>query len=65
MHERRVELAGEQVRNRDIRRWRKQGKLMAEPITGFQAGKHELLPIPLIEIDNNSLLEPADQNPGY
>ncbi|MDO1448704.1 RagB/SusD family nutrient uptake outer membrane protein [Rhodocytophaga aerolata] len=65
VHERRVELAGEQIRNRDIRRWRKQGKLAAEPIAGFQSGKHELLPIPLEEIDNNSSLTNADQNPGY
>jgi hypothetical protein len=65
MHERRVELAGEQIRNRDIRRWRKQNKLASEPIAGFQAGKHDLLPIPLEEIDNNSQLTNADQNPNY
>ncbi len=65
VHERRVELAGEQVRNRDIRRWRKQGKLTTEPIAGFQVNKNELLPLPTEEIDNNSKIENADQNPGY
>ncbi len=65
MHEKRVELAGEQVRNRDILRWRKQGKLMSEPISYFQANKFELLPIPQIEFSTNASLKPADQNPGY
>jgi len=64
-HERRVELAGEQVRNFDILRWRKQNKLAAEPISYFQAGKHELLPIPQGEISNNPKLSQANQNPGY
>ncbi|MDO6440300.1 RagB/SusD family nutrient uptake outer membrane protein [Cyclobacterium sp. 1_MG-2023] len=64
MHERRVELAGEQIRNRDIRRWRRQGVLPSEPINGFQ-DKNDLLPIPLVEIDNNSALSNADQNTGY
>ncbi|WP_128547491.1 RagB/SusD family nutrient uptake outer membrane protein [Larkinella soli] len=64
-HEREVELAGEQLRNRDLLRWRKQNKLTAEPLTYFQKGKHELLPIPQAEIDNNDKLEQKDQNPGY
>ena len=64
MHERRVELAGEQVRNRDIRRWRRGGKLETEPIAGYTS-RNDLLPIPLEEIDNNSALTNADQNPGY
>lgn len=65
MHERRVELAGEQVRSFDIARWRKQNKLAAEPITYFQKGKHELLPIPQDELSNNPKLTSKDQNPGY
>lgn len=66
MHERRVELSGEQIRNRDIRRWRKFNKFgAAEPITGFIKNKHELLPLPLSEIDNNEALTNNDQNPGY
>jgi len=64
MHERRVELAGEQVRNRDIRRWRRQGKLTSEPISAW-ADRWDLLPIPFQEIDNNSALTPGDQNPGH
>lgn len=65
-HERRVELAGEQVRTKDLRRWHKQGKI---DINDFLGGKfqphHILLPIPFGEIDNNSALTIDDQNPGY
>lgn len=71
MHERKVELAGEQVRNRDLMRWRAAGKLAlagGDPINYFQANKHELLPVPQSEIDRNIALGtggvPA-QNPGY
>lgn len=64
VHERRVELAAEQIRNRDIRRWRRLGKLDSEPISGFEP-RYDLLPIPLVEIDNNSALTNEDQNPGY
>jgi len=71
MHEKKIELAGEQVRNRDIMRWRAAGKLAllgGEPISYFQANKHGLLPIPQSEIDRNIKLGdggvPA-QNPGY
>ena len=60
-HERRVELSGEQVRNRDLLRWLKNGKITAGPIAGFKP----LLPIPQSEIDNNDKLEQKDQNPGY
>ena len=65
VHEKRVELGGEQVRNLDILRWRKQNKLAKEPIPYFQKGKHELLPIPQNEINNNSKIDQKDQNPGY
>lgn len=61
VHERRVELAGEQVRNRDILRWRKNNKVTINPVTGFKT----LLPIPQAEIDNNDKIEQSDQNPGY
>ena len=60
-HERRVELAGEQVRNRDLLRWLKNGKITAGAIAGFKP----LLPIPQSEIDNNDKLDQKDQNPGY
>jgi hypothetical protein len=65
VHERRVELAGEQIRNRDILRWRKLGKLTSEPISYFNPNKHALAPIPQQEIDSNAKLTQADQNPGY
>jgi starch-binding outer membrane protein, SusD/RagB family len=64
-HERRVEFGGEQVRNRDILRWRKNGKLTAEPIAYFKDNKFELLPLPQTEFSSNAKLTPADQNPGY
>jgi starch-binding outer membrane protein, SusD/RagB family len=64
IHERQVEFAGEQIRNKDIRRWRRAGALDAEPIKNWQA-RYDLLPIPLQEIDNNSALTNADQNPGF
>ncbi len=65
VHEKIVELAGEQVRNRDIVRWRKQGKAKSEPISYFQANKQELLPIPTAELVGNASLKLTDQNPGY
>ncbi|MBD2704627.1 RagB/SusD family nutrient uptake outer membrane protein [Spirosoma sp. BT702] len=65
VHERRIELNGEEIRNRDILRWRKLGKLKTEPISYFQKGKHELLPIPQQEIDNNPNIGVKGQNPGY
>lgn len=61
VHERRVELAGEQVRNRDLLRWRKHNKLQLEPVSGFK----DLLPIPQAEIDNNDKIDQSGQNPGY
>lgn len=67
VHERRVELAGEQIRNRDILRWRSLGKIPAvipEPIS-YMSEKHELVPIPQQEIDGNAVLSEADQNPGW
>lgn len=64
VHERRVELAGEQIRNRDILRWRALGKLTTEPISYFSS-KHALAPIPQAEINSNALLSQSDQNPGW
>lgn len=60
VHERRVELAGEQVRFPDLVRWN-----MTSLIPGFQTGKHEVLPIPQTELDTNLSLSSADQNAGY
>ena len=64
VHERRIELNGEQIRNRDIRRWRKADLLDEEPIRVWQP-KYDLLPIPNSEIDSNPALTNDQQNPGY
>lgn len=64
-HERRVEFANEQIRNRDILRWRANGKLTSEPISYFQPNKFELMPIPQEEFATNAALKSSDQNPGY
>jgi len=61
VHERAVELAGEQIRYLDLQRW----GIASQIIDGYQTGRHELLPIPQLEIDNNPQLTSADQNPGY
>jgi hypothetical protein len=71
MHERMVELGDEELRNVDIVRWRKKGyypSVVPEPLSYFTANKHELLPIPQAEIDNNPQLGEggvSKQNPGY
>ena len=63
VHERQVELAGEQVRFPDLVRW----GLAEEELSqyGFTADKHELFPIPQNEINANNAIENSDQNPGY
>jgi len=65
MHERQVELGGEESRNFDILRWRKAGKFTTDPISYFEPNKYEFLPIPQDEINNNANIGPGDQNPGY
>ena len=57
-HERQVELGFEMHRFFDLVRW----GIAAEKIPGFQPGKHEVFPIPQLEIDLNPQLE---QNSGY
>jgi hypothetical protein len=61
IHERQVELAGEQVRRIDLVRW----GLADENLTGFQSNKNEYFPIPQAEIDANDAISNGDQNPGY
>ena len=67
-HERQVEFAAEQIRNRDIRRWRRTGKLQymddPDPIPQYK-DFHDLLPIPQPEIDSNEGISNDDQNDGY
>jgi hypothetical protein len=64
MHERAVELSGEEVRNYDILRWRKANKFVSEPLS-YYSSKFELLPIPQNELDSNPKIDAKDQNPGY
>ncbi len=64
VHEREVELVGEQVRSRDLRRWHTAGIVNAEQILGYAENKF-LLPIPEEEITNNPMIGLEDQNPGY
>src|SRR6478609_6726348 len=65
-HERFIELAGEEIRNIDILRWRANGKIKGpDPISYFQTNKYEFLPIPQDEFNTNPNFTPASQNPGY
>ncbi|MGF1636142.1 MAG: RagB/SusD family nutrient uptake outer membrane protein [Cyclobacteriaceae bacterium] len=66
IHERRVELSAEQIRNRDLKRWRRAGHITTvnEPNPNY-IPNFDLLPIPTQEIDNNSALTAEDQNPGH
>jgi tetratricopeptide (TPR) repeat protein len=63
VQERKVELVGEQVRFDDLIRWDRAATFLSG--TGFQAGKHELWPIPDQEISSNPNVTSDDQNPGY
>ncbi|MGC4021779.1 MAG: RagB/SusD family nutrient uptake outer membrane protein [Cyclobacteriaceae bacterium] len=58
-NERRLELATEGHRWFDLIRTGQAATVLA--FKGFQTGKHELLPIPLLELSNTKL----KQNPGY
>jgi len=58
-NERRFELATEGHRWFDLVRTGKAGAALASK--GFKAGTHEILPIPLVDLNNTKLV----QNPGY
>ena len=62
-HEKFIELGSEQVRAKDLLRWRRQGKLKTEPFSYFTKDKHELLPLPQFELDVNPNI--TKNNPGY
>jgi len=74
-HERKIELCSEQVRFNDLVRWRRLEAFIQEVLPGvvkfrrdavnFDPAKHYLWPIPQREIDINSAIADADQNPGY
>lgn len=63
VHERKVELAGEQVRFQDLIRWDLAEQELAA--FGFRKGVHEYFPIPFREINTNDNITAADQNPGF
>jgi len=63
VHERMVELPGEQIRLNDLIRWGMAGDILGG--FGFITGKHELSPIPQGELDTNPHINIEDQNPGY
>lgn len=61
VHERQVELCGEQARYRDIQRW----GIAKDVVPNYVVGKHEFWPLPITEIDANEAISSADQNPGF
>ncbi|WP_299895103.1 RagB/SusD family nutrient uptake outer membrane protein [uncultured Aquimarina sp.] len=66
IHERKVELAGEQVRFDDLLRWNLAGSVLPGLSENrFDPSKHILWPIPDNEISTNANIGPGDQNPGY
>lgn len=62
-HERRVELAMEHHRLFDLRRQGRAGEVLRAVGANYESPKHDLYPIPQVEIDNTGGL--LDQNPGY
>ncbi len=62
VNEKFLELAHEGQRFWDLVRW---GKASAELAGTGYSSKNDLFPIPVTEIDKNSALTIADQNPGY
>ncbi|WP_299158771.1 RagB/SusD family nutrient uptake outer membrane protein [uncultured Tenacibaculum sp.] len=62
VNEKFLELAHEGQRFWDLVRWGKAATELAG--TGYTS-KNDLFPIPITEIDKNSKLTSADQNPGY
>lgn len=65
MNERRWEFAGEQIRYRDLLRRDLLQETVGARTSNLDLPKHYLLPIPQSEIDFNTALSNADQNPGY
>ncbi|MGB5818181.1 MAG: RagB/SusD family nutrient uptake outer membrane protein [Saonia sp.] len=69
VHERMVELCGEQHRYDDLVRWGLDVQELAVDDDGNSRGYnpdvHRLMPIPQVEIDANDMIGPEDQNPGY
>lgn len=69
VHERMVELCGEQVRFDDLVRWNLDTQELAVDDNGntrnYNSAVDRLMPIPQIEIDANINMTQADQNTGF
>ena len=79
VHERFVELCGEQQRFDDLVRWNLDDRELSifpdenfnnpdeslRAVRNFDPMVHRVMPIPQNEIDSNSQMGPEDQNPGY
>ncbi|MDF9798403.1 hypothetical protein OKW21_003666 [Catalinimonas alkaloidigena] len=64
MHEREVELAGEQHRYNDLRRWGLDDDVAIASGKPY-ADRYKLWPIPQQELETNPNINQEDQNPGY
>ncbi|MEM6842352.1 MAG: RagB/SusD family nutrient uptake outer membrane protein [Bacteroidota bacterium] len=64
MHEREVELAGEQHRYNDLRRWGLDDDAARADNKPYDE-RFRLWPIPLQELETNPNINQTDQNPGY
>ncbi|WP_282044386.1 RagB/SusD family nutrient uptake outer membrane protein [Winogradskyella flava] len=79
VHERFVELCGEQVRFDDLVRWNLDDQELSifpdanfnnpdpslQVIRNYDPSVHRVMPIPQNEIDSNTQIGSGDQNPGY
>ncbi|MEO0900872.1 MAG: RagB/SusD family nutrient uptake outer membrane protein, partial [Bacteroidota bacterium] len=79
VHERFVELCGEQQRFDDLVRWNLDDQelsivpdanfnnpdLSLRVVRGFDPSVHRVMPVPQNEIDSNTAIGEGDQNPGY
>lgn len=79
VHERFVELCGEQVRFDDLVRWNIDNQELSffpdtnfdnpdisqRAVRNYDTAVHRLMPIPQNEIDSNTEMGAGDQNPGY
>lgn len=79
VHERFVELCGEQVRFDDLVRWNLDDQELSflpdqnfnnpdvslRTVRVYDPNVHRVMPIPQNEIDSNTQIGPSDQNPGY
>ncbi len=65
IHEREVELASEQVRGRDLKRWHEAGLINMADFKSCFSEKDLLFPIPLQELITNPNINQENQNAGY